>query len=326
VLTADSSAFFRGIPDIPPILFIHIIIQTFEKLAVKETHMTGTSLPSMRIVYFSNQPSEVVNAVIEGLETLGQQVLLLVTTPGTRTRPSTEYQRTVANARRDLDILVTSHMSRLAGMLRPLEPDLIFTTGFTWKLPPELLTLPRLGSVNAHPSLLPRYRGPNPLFWHFMNGEAQGGLTMHRMDAEFDTGPILVQRAIEIAPDDDVDSFFPKLLSVGGPMIPEMLQAVAAGVSGTPQPLEEASYAPLCTDAERWLNWTRPAAQLRNQVRGWGNQGALATIDGQTYLVCRARTIPSSATTQPGAILDRTDNTFLVQTGEVALLIVDYKM
>lgn len=288
--------------------------------------MTDTPLPSMRIIYFSNLSPEVVNAVIERLEALGQQVLLLVTTPGPRARHSIEYQRTVASTRRDLDILVTTHMSRLAGMLRHLEPDLIYITGFSWKLPPELLTLPRLGSVNSHPSLLPRYRGPNPLYWHFINDETQGGLTIHRMDAEFDTGPILMQRSIEIAPDDDVDSFIPKLLAVGGPMMPEMLQAVAAGVPGTPQPVEGASYAPLCTEADRWLDWTRPSAQLRNQVRGWGSQGALAIIDGQTYLVCRARTIASSATSQPGTILDRTDNTFLVQTGAGALLIIDYKM
>ena len=78
--------------------------------------MTFTPLPSMRIIYFSNQSSEVVNAVIEGLEALGQRVLLLVTTPGPRARPNNEYQSTVANARRDLDILVTSHMRRLAGV------------------------------------------------------------------------------------------------------------------------------------------------------------------------------------------------------------------
>ena len=108
-------------------------------------------------------------------------------------------------------------------------------------------------------------------------------------------------------------------------MIPEMLQAVAAGAPGTPQPVEGASYAPLCTDADRQLDWTRPAKQLRNQVRGWGNQGALANIEGQTYLVCRARTVASFPTAQPGTILDRTDNTFLVQTRDGALLIVDYK-
>lgn len=287
--------------------------------------MIFTPLPSMRIIYFSNQSSEVVNAVIEGLEALGQRVLLLVTTPGPRARPGTEYQRTVANARWDLDILITSHMSRLAGMLRPLEPDLIFTTGFSWKLPPELLALPRLGSVNAHPSLLPRYRGPNPLFWHFMNGETQGGLTMHRMDADFDTGPILVQRAIEITPDDDVDSFFPKLLAAGQPMIVEMLQAVAAGVPGMPQTAEGASYAPLCTDMERWLDWTRPAVNLCNQVRGWGSQGAMATIDGQTYLVCRAHDVVSATTAPPGALIERTATTLLVQTGEGALLIEEFK-
>ena len=119
----------------------------------------------------------------------------------------------------------------------------------------------------------------------FPERRGQGGRPMHRMDAEFDTGLILVERAVETAPDDDIDSFFPKLLAIGGPMIPEMLQAVAAGASGTPQPIEGTSYAPLCTDADRWLDWTRPAAQLRNQVRGWGSQGALASIDGQTYLV-----------------------------------------
>ena len=136
---------------------------------------------------------------------------------------------------------------------------------------------------------------------------------------------VLVQRAIEIAPDDDIDNFFPKLLAIGQPMIPEMLQAVAAGVSGTPQPSEGASYAPLCTDVERWLDWTRAAAQLRNQVRGWGSQGAMATIDGQTYLVCRACTVASTANTQPGALLGRTATTLLVQTGEGALLIENFK-
>jgi methionyl-tRNA formyltransferase len=109
-------------------------------------------------------------------------------------------------------------------------------------------------------------------------------------------------------------------------MIPEMLQAVAAGLPGTPQSVEGASYAPLCTDAERWLDWTRPAWQLRNQVRGWGRQGALATIDGQTYKVCRARVLASSTTAQPGVLLQSTDTTLLVQTAEGALLIEDYKM
>jgi len=286
-----------------------------------ESPASLTSLPSMRIIYFSNQSSQVVNAVIEGLESLGQQVLMLVTTPGPKSRPGTDYQGAVINARRDLDILISSHMSRLAGMLRPLEPDLILTTGFSWRLPPDLLALPRLGCVNGHPALLPRYRGPNPLFWHFMNGETRGGLTFHRMEPDFDTGPILAQQSVEISDDDDIDSYFPKLAAVGFPLIAETLHAVAAGLPGTPQPAEGASYAPLCTDADRRLDWARPAVQLRNQVRGWGSQGALATIDGQDYLVSRARVEATTVDKQPGTLLERTDTTLLVQTGEGALLI-----
>jgi len=231
--------------------------------------MSSTLLPPLKLIFFSTQFPEIVNAIVETLESLGQQVLLIVTSPGTRTRPNELYKSIVASVRRDLDVLVTSKMDRLPAMLRGLEPDVIFTAGFPWKLPPTLLALPRLGCINAHPSLLPRYRGPNPLFWQFMNGETRGGLTIHRMDADFDTGPILAQRAIEIAPDDDVDRFFPKLLALGLPMLTEALQAVAANLPGTIQPVEGASYAPLATEAERWLDWTRAATQLRNQVRGW---------------------------------------------------------
>lgn len=286
--------------------------------------MSQSTLPSMRIILFSNQLPPLVNAIVESLEAMGQQVLLVVTTPGTRLRPNENYHRIVASARRDLDVLVTSHISRLPALLRGLEPDVIFSAGFPWKLPPELLNLPRLGCINAHPALLPKYRGPEPVFWQLMNGETQIGMTIHRMDAEFDTGPILAQRAMDISEDDDIDSVFSKLLALGGPLLPEALAAVAADVPGTPQPIE-GSYAPLLTDAERHLDWSRSAVQLRNQVRAWGSQGALATIDGKVYLVRRARVVLSSSTTQPGTLLERANEKLLVQAGQDALLIEDFR-
>lgn len=286
-----------------------------------------SSLPSMRIILFSTQPSRLVNTVVEMLESLGQQVLLIVTTPGPRTRPNDIYVDIVANARWDLDVLVTSHIKRLPAMLSVLDPDLIFVGGFSWRFPPSLLSLPRLGCVNVHPALLPKYRGPNPLFWQFVNGETQTGLTIHRMDAEFDTGLILAQGAIEIAPDDDVDSLYPKLLPLASSMIPEALAAVAAGAPGTPQPTEGASYAPLCGEAERHLNWTRSASQLRNQIRGWGREGVLAEVDGKTIVVRRARIVSASAalaSSKPGILLERSASGLLVQTGQGALLIEDF--
>ena len=289
--------------------------------------MSLPSIPPMRLIFFTTMPPMVVNAVIEALESLGQNVLMLVTTPGPTARRTDLYREIVASVRHDLDVLVTSHIGRLPTLMSGLEPDVILVIGFPWRLPPALLALPRLGCVNTHPSLLPRYRGPNPLFWQFMNGETRGGLTVHRMDADFDTGPILVQRAIEIAPDDDVDTLFPKFLALGLPMLREALALVAAGAPGTPQPTEGASYAPLCTEAERRLDWSRPATQLRNQIRGWGQEGALAEIDGKTVLARRARVLdisPATALSRPGTLLGHSAEGMLVQTGQGALLIEDF--
>ncbi|HLI05038.1 MAG TPA: formyltransferase family protein [Ktedonobacteraceae bacterium] len=286
--------------------------------------MSQSALPSMRIIFFSNQPPLVVNAIIEGLQALGQQVPLLVTTAGPRRRPNQNYHQIVALAPHDLDVLVTNHMERLPTLLRPLEPDVVFTAGFPWKLPPALLELPRLGSINAHPALLPKYRGPEPVFWQLMNGEKQTGLTIHRMDAEFDTGPILVQRAIDISDDDDADSIFVKLLPLGMPMLPLALASVARGDPGIPQP-EEGSYAPIPGEADRHLDWSRSAVALRNQVRAWGSRGAFAGISGKIFLVRRARVISPPLEAQPGILLDNSEGGLLVQTGHDALLIQDFE-
>ena len=113
---------------------------------------------------------------------------------------------------------------------------------------------------------------------------------------------------------------YSQLLTLGGPLLPEALAAVAAGIPGTPQPAE-GSYAPLVTGAERFLDWNRSAVQLR----AWGSQGALARIDGMVYLVRRARVVPTSSPAQPGKVLERAGARMLVQTGQDALLIEDFR-
>src|SRR5215212_6069286 len=145
--------------------------------------MSDPALPALRIVYFSSLDAQATNGIIELLEALGQRILLVVTTPGPPARRNTNYKDVVANIRPGIDVLITSHVKRLPALVRGLDPDLIYVTGFPWRLPSELLTLPRLGSVNTHPALLPRNRGPAPFFWMFMNGDTETGLTLHRMDA-----------------------------------------------------------------------------------------------------------------------------------------------
>src|SRR5438045_6855301 len=127
------------------------------------------NLPNLRVIYFSSRPSDLTNLVAGAFQQAGAEILLVVTTPGPPARRTEAYKDVVANKLPGIDILVTSHISRLAPMIRGLEPDLIFVTGFPWRLPAELLSLPSLGSINTHPAALPKYRGPNPIFRQLWN-------------------------------------------------------------------------------------------------------------------------------------------------------------
>jgi methionyl-tRNA formyltransferase len=284
------------------------------------------SLSKLRIVYFSSRPSDLTNTIAGTLQRAGAEILLVVTTPGPSARPTEAYKDVVANKLPGIDILVTSHVPRLAPMLRELKPDLIFVTGFPWRLPADLLALPRLGSINTHPAALPRYRGPNPIFWHMMNGEPEIGLTVHRMDTEFDTGPILAQATMPIDPDWYIEDLGAHIGDLAAKVMPQAFAAVVAGEPGRPQPTEGASYAPLTTEADRMLDWNRPAAQLRNHVRAWSTEGAVGEINGQQWIVRRARVAEDrerAGNAQVGTLVDLGSEGRAIQTGNGLLLLED---
>ena len=287
------------------------------------------SLPKLRIVYFSSRPSDLTNAVAGALQQAGAEILLVVTTPGPSTRPTDAYKDVVANKLPGIDILVTSHIKRLAPMLHELEPDLIFVTGFPWRLPADLLSLPRLGSINTHPAALPKYRGPNPLFWHFINDEPEIGLTIHRMDTEFDTGPILAQATMPIDPDWYIEDLGAHLGELAVKVMPQAFAAVIAGEPGKPQPTEGASYAPITTEADRTLDWNRRAKELRNRIRAWGTEGAVGQVNGQPWIVRRARVVAEdehprrAGVTQVGELVDLGPGVRAVQTTDGLLLLED---
>ena len=113
--------------------------------------------------------------------------------------------------------------------MRAYEPDLLICWGFPWKIPQAALAAPRLGSINMHPALLPRHRGPIPLAWALREGDPAWGITWHRMDAELDTGNVLAQTTVPIADDDvDVAEFGPRLIGAGLDLLPRVLERVAA--------------------------------------------------------------------------------------------------
>lgn len=230
------------------------------------------------------------------------------------------------------DVLIASRQNRLAPLLQAVKPDLLLSFFFPWRVPPEALAVPPLGAVNLHPSLLPRYRGPNPLGWTLRNDEPQMGLSLHRMDAQFDTGPLLAQGRRPISDSDTVESLFEKQMSLAWELIPEMLTRVARGDPGEVQSEAQATQAGHFEPGYRELDWSRPARALHLQVRacrvaswrGGRPSYAYGQLGGRRLHVLSTRLAESGGTTQaaPGTVLAREAETLLVQCGDAPLWVL----
>jgi methionyl-tRNA formyltransferase len=238
----------------------------------------------------------------------------------------------VRNTPPGIDVIVTTHPERLARMLEPLKPDLIWTLGFLRVLPQDVLDLPRLGAINAHGGVLPKYRGPNPPGWAFRNDEGEIGWTVHRMTAGIDEGPILASGAIPYGDDDDFDTLFPQWIGLLPGLMSKALARVIAGDPGEPQDEAQAGYAPLFEDAWREIDWSRPARSIHNQVRSWtggprGISGAIGEIDGKRTLIIKTHLVAGNARSDvpPGTLIARGDDRLTVQCGDGPIEILKWE-
>ena len=204
-------------------------------------------------------------AILRGF---GHEPVAIVSPRGSRGRMTPLAQAHVDADPPELDIVFAASKHSLARIFSGYDADLVLCTGFPWLLPAEAIEVPRLGVVNGHPSLLPRYRGPFPLAWAVLNGERETGLTYHRMDPAFDTGAILAQQPIPLADDETMDSLTPKLQAASGALLPIVLERLARGEEGEPQAggdyqssADLLPYVAVDTD--------RSAADVHRLVRAW---------------------------------------------------------
>ena len=156
-------------------------------------------------------------------------------------------------------------------------------------LPPNILAVPPGGCINGHASLLPRWRGASPIQWSIVNGDTETGVTTMLMDEGLDTGPMLLQRRIDIGPDEDAASLHDRLAALGGDLMADTLEALAGGrLIRTPQPDEGVTHAPILKKSDGVVDWTQTAAQIHNRVRGltpW--PGAFTNLAGQYVKILR---------------------------------------
>lgn len=201
-------------------------------------------------------------------------------------------------------------------------PDLIVVVAYGHILPKSILDIPRLGCVNVHASLLPKYRGAAPINWAVARGETVTGITVMRMDVGMDTGPMLHVREIPIGAEDTAETMFSKLSILGAEALREALQRMREGtLEETPQDDALATYAPLLTKEHGRIDWSRPAREVRNLVRGmtpWPS--AFALHAGRTLKVLSsAVAVESGAAAEPGEVVSLGRDGIAVACGEGVL-------
>jgi methionyl-tRNA formyltransferase len=154
--------------------------------------------------------------------------------------------------------------------LTALRPDAIVVVGYGRIIPRWMLDLPPLGNINLHASMLPKYRGAAPIQWAIAWGEAITGVTTMKIDAGLDTGDILLQQPIPVAPDDTAETLAPRLASVGADLMVATLRGLQAGtIHPRPQDHAQATLAPILKKEDGLIDFSRPAVETLNRMRGF---------------------------------------------------------
>lgn len=191
-----------------------------------------------------------------------------------------------------------------AQAIRQLAPDIIVVVAFRI-LPPDVFEIPRLGSVNLHSSLLPKYRGAAPIQWAIINGETETGVTTFFIQQKVDTGNILLQRRLPIDPDEDAGSLHDRLAQIGAEVLVETVDRIA---SGSIQPARQndslATPAPKIFREHCHIDWTCGAPEIHNFIRGVSpHPCAWTSIDGQVYKIYRTELTTRHTDLAPGTIV-----------------------
>ena len=187
-----------------------------------------------------------------------------------------------------------------------LRPDLVILAFVTDIIPEALLDIPPLGTICYHPSLLPRHRGASGINWAVIQGDTRTGLTIFWVDKGIDTGPILLQKAIDISPEDTTGSlYFNSLFPLGVEAIAEAVDLIKSGKA--PKIYQDdalATYEPPCDDTVAAIDWSKPASDVYNLVRGCDPQpGAYSTLKGETVKFYTALLADAVEETSPGQVI-----------------------
>ena len=274
-------------------------------------------------VAFAGTP-EFAACALEAILAAGHDVPLVLTQPdrpagrGMKLTPSAVKQLALARGiavDQPEKLRTEEQRARLAACA----PDLLVVAAYGLILPKAVLELPRLGCLNIHASLLPRWRGAAPIHRAIEAGDAETGITIMQMDEGLDTGAMLLRRALPIAADDTTASLHDRLAALGGECIVDALAALQrGGLVATPQPAEGVTYAAKIGRAEAAIDWTRPAAEIERAMRAFDPFPGAASSLRDTVVKCwSGKVVPGSG--EPGSVLAVDDEGITIACGRDAL-------
>ena len=292
------------------------------------------SPPALRIV-FAGTPEFSVPA-LDALHATGHAIVAVYTQPD---RPAGRGRAVASSAVKQRAITLGLPLEQPASLrteaaraqLEALAPDLMVVVAYGLILPQAVLDVPRLGCLNIHASLLPRWRGAAPIQRAVLAGDARTGVTIMQMDAGLDTGPELLRREVAIGPHETAGELHDRLAPLGAEAIVEAVALWAGGrLRPQPQPAEGATYAARISKAEARIDWSQPAAAIERQVRAFNPWPvAETTLDGERVRIWKGNRghSPISETENrnrrmspisPGTVLD-VPGRIVVATGEGVL-------
>jgi methionyl-tRNA formyltransferase len=276
-------------------------------------------------VAFAGTP-EFAAVALKAILAAGHDVPLVLTQPD---RPAGRGQKLAASAVKQVALahgIAVHQPERLKDPLThvPLieaAVDVLVVAAYGLILPQAVLDIPRLACINIHASLLPRWRGAAPIQRAIEAGDRETGVTIMRMEAGLDTGPMLLAEALPITENDTATTLHDKLAAQGGRLIVAAL-ARLDGLVATPQPASGVTYASKIEKREAAIDWTQPAAMIERRIRAFDPfPGTTTSLRGETIKIWRARVATGSGVA--GEVLDVAGDGIVVATGVAALALTE---
>lgn len=212
--------------------------------------------------------------------------------------------------------------------LRNLKPDVIVVAAYGLLLPASVLSIPRLGCINIHPSLLPRWRGAAPIQRAIYAGDTITGVTIMKMDQGLDTGPILLQRQYVLEPDETSKTLYDRLAKLGAESLIEALDLLSEDkITARPQDDNLATYAHKISKEEALIDWSRAASELEHEIRAFNPWPvAYTSWQGQNLRIWSAKAIAKEHDVVPRTIVDASQHGIDIATGSGVLRLLQVQL